>query len=123
MNQPPDASPSGGITTFWLHPNCSVGDAEPGTPEILHHNRKHGFYPLSCFSTSFPHHGGGQAWQLALSPALPSHRFSKSPLAQHPEYPGQESGAGTGACAYPGCNHSRLLHHLAGSVQLQKSRK
>lgn len=76
---PTDASPNGGITIFWLHPNCSIWDAEPDTFEIIYRNQKCGFYSPCCFSTTSPHHRGGQAWQWALSPALPSHRFSKSP--------------------------------------------
>lgn len=40
---PTDSSPVGGVTAFWLHPICSVWDAELGTSEIFFGNQKDGF--------------------------------------------------------------------------------
>lgn len=65
------ASPSGGVTAFWLHPvraglnqGCWTRHTE-GRRTLPH--------PKACFPSSvlpsliLPQHRGGQAWQLTLS--------------------------------------------------------
>lgn len=83
----PDASPSGASTIFFLHPNCSSWDTEPGTSRIAQHSPYHAVSPPRGFSHILPHHRARQAWQLAL-PQLYLHTSSGSAPCIAPCAPG-----------------------------------
>ena len=58
---------------------------------------------VAVLSVAFPHPPpprgrGGLAWQLALSPALPSQQLGESPLAQHPAWPGRRAELAPARC-------------------------